>query len=339
VALRLPIFGTDKRVENVALPIGVFGFLAIVFALVFALGIYSEHKPSLRSDTTFRRMAVLGVLAGALLLAGAALRARLPDPDGYLASLSEIRRLKQGDTFAVSTTVLRYTVTTHEWRELPSFGRPNPSAYFTTTCTIEGITPSWEVASNTRSACPDVVVRADARRDYVVLEAGAQRQIVRVSDGARMETLQAWSVRDRLSPPIGWTIALAGTLPLAVLLLAAGAVYRRRAEAVVGTPGHHSGGGWIVVGDDAPIRLDEALGMPIGPVVLAHYAKTGGSGESRGYRGAASTVQASGVEAGTLDEVRAPSTAPATAFHASAALIAWLGVVPMLVAFVFGLVV
>lgn len=302
------------------------GACALVLTPIAALRLHERFVEARRGDRVVRGAARVAV-AVALVLSILALRVHArPAPDELLDRFATVAELHVDETVGIGDKPLLL----HYRRQ------PDPDR--TTTienCIVEGSTPTFETNVERAEACPVLGIVRDPHGVYGGIRdfPAPASSLFRLADGAPVERLTIRSLPGWLGPPLGWTIALAIATAIALVLLALAELRRRRAAGASGTEGVHQGGGTITIPDVGTLRVDEAIGMPAGPVVVAHVVRTETGDDYR----AGATIEMSGITPGTLESVRMQPLDAAFGLDCAALTAALLGVVPMLAAAAYGL--
>jgi hypothetical protein len=312
---------------------GLMAFLMLVVPLggvvLLVLGTAAGILFVRRSTDRALRTVAFGASGLALVaFAFAAARMARPDPDTYLASLAVVSELRAGEGVTVAGRAYHYdlgaptgpvAVRTMEGGEvLPS----------RTDCILTGLDePRPLYAEN--SLCMRLRFRIDQGHDLGIVDAPDLKDgpvvAFRPSTGETIAISPAM-VADHIAPPIGWSIGagLGGLVGAACVVVAAR--LRRRAASMDAREARHAGGGVVELATGETLRVDAAVPLPLGPVVLGKVAEQLPTYRQMG-------VPTFGdARPGTLDELRGRLTDLAASFDALAIAAAVLGATPLLVA-------
>lgn len=313
--------------ELAAVLIGLVGGICVLVVTPYACTIlHDRFVQARRGDAAARRLAI-GSVVLAIVFSVLAFQTRSrPERDDYFETYHPVGTVASDGTLAVGSgpVVVQYRRTPRSYGRLVG-----------TDCELRGIEPPI-TTSNIGRACAPLRMAVDPRGVYGIAQVYDYRWVRAVfflADGRVVDTLTTRMLRGQLRPPIGWCVGLWGTTAIALVLVVAGTVERMRARRVGGTQGHHDGGGMITVPDVGTLHVDEALGMPFGPVVVAHVSRTEGDGAYR----SGGTLAMSGITVGTLEELRNTPQDGVFSLDCAAIAAAWLGLAPMLVAAAYGL--
>jgi hypothetical protein len=305
---------------------GLMAFLIVglpVAGLVcIALGIALGVGLAYRSTDRLIRTAATGAVGLALVaFAFAAPRMGRPDPDTYIESLDQVAVLQPGSEATLAGRSYRYE----------RIDEPRP-AQTTGDCRLTGLDDT-----STASSCSTLRLRIDRGRDIAVVDSpfpiGRSSPYAfiafRPSTGVVI-SISAADVADHIGPPIGWTLGagMGGLLGLVLVVLASR--IRRGAARIEGSEGTHAGEGWVELATGETLRIDAAVALPIGDVVLEQRTERVPT-----YR-ATGTPEFRRGRAGTLVRLRALRTDLAASLEAVAFATAALGAAPLVVARIVG---
>jgi len=318
----------------VAVPMGAVVLVALGVALSF---LFSRRG----ADLAIRYLAVgatsLAVLASALAIA----RGNRPESDGFTATFPIIAELQAGEKRTILGQDVHYESVDRMGPSLniPEDGSPPAIVKVGQECKVTGVEIS--AGYSFQGECSKLYFRHDVQGGYLFVEerypgaAGtSMRAAFAVKDG-RVDGLpisvSSRSMGPRLRPPIGWTVGGASTGVFAVVLLVLAARARRKARGIAGVEAVHVGMGLVELPNGETTRVTAAEQLPTGSVVLRDEGTS-----ATAYREVGTTTF-SVAEPGTLEELRGRVTDLAVSLEAVAAASASLGLAPLVIARMWGL--
>jgi hypothetical protein len=270
----------------------------------------------------------------AILVVAAAIRARKPEPDAYVASLPVVGEVPAAGANVIDLDPLR--AGPFELGPLRVTRSP--------TCNIQVDTASRKGDSVPATCLESRKVRHDATQHLWIFEgpevdlgaqSGSRAHALYVphdafDDRAALRQITPLDVGGSLGPPRGWIAAAAAGCAVALVSLRRGRRAQRRLEDLAGgRPGVHEGDGRIVLDDGTALTHSAAATWPAGPVVV-----TGVTPEA-GYRAA---QRVDDVAAGTPQSLRTRAAESLAATSARAVVIVALASAALVAAALDGLV-
>jgi hypothetical protein len=305
--------------------------VAVVAALLSAVVLLIRH----RGDSACRVLAVSATALAFAVVAFALLHR--PAPEDYVKSLSthKLGELPIDSHLTMAGRTFRYQREIVEL--LVENGHETASV-----CRFEADGSAWTLRQHggcgcpyTRghnrphgpTDCPTLTVSANYNADIVLV---GNYIGFRLSDGSVVHN-NALRFADRVARPPGWTLTAAFGGIVATFLLGL-AHQRRRRAALAGQEAYHLGDGRVTLANGATRRVEAALHLPIGAVVLTELSCVEQAYRTNGPMFVAAT-------AGTLRELEARRTDLAASLESIALAAAILASAPLFVVSVFDVIV